>query len=578
MLRFNFFIPKEFLTSFPKVFLIIVFLKVVFLYLSNIYFVPWRFFGLLEYKKLLISHILSYSLFTLIFLFFKNFFTPFPRSVIIIDFFISLIFLGFIRVSKRLIFETSKNSNNKKATIIIGAGKTGERIARELLTENKSEFYPIGFLDDSDTKQGTYIHGIKVLGKIDDLENIAKRHDIKALIIAIPSLPYKRVKSIFNKAKEVGINEIKIVPTIEKLGSDIAGIKDLKDISLEDLLARKPVEIDLKTVKSFINNKVVLVTGAGGSIGSEIVRQLVKFNPKNILAFDIDETELFNLENELKEDRVKYIVGDIKDKDKLKQIFKNNKIDVIFHAAAYKHVPIMERFPEEAVKVNIFGTRNLVELAVNYNVEKFVNISTDKAVNPTSIMGATKRFAEMICSSYNSLNKTKFCSVRFGNVLGSRGSVIPLFLKQIKEGGPVTVTHPEMKRYFMTIPEAVLLVFQAAAMSNGGEVFVLDMGEPVKIVNLAEELIRLNGFEPYKDIEIVFIGLRPGEKLFEELLTAEEGTIATKHEKIFIARTVLTNREEIEKYIKKLMITINNTSDFEEIRNILKNIVPFYKK
>ena len=341
--------------------------------------------------------------------------------------------------------------------------------------------------------------------------------------------------------------------------------------------------MDLKKFSEFLFGKKILVTGAAGSIGSEIVRQLVKFNPAEIVAFEIDETELHNLQLELKDSlknkKIKFVpvVGDVRDEKKVNEVFSRFKPNIVFHAAAYKHVPLMEFFPEESVKTNVFGTYNVAIASVNNGVDKFVNISTDKAVNPTSVMGATKRLAEIICRVLNDLGKTKFISVRFGNVLGSRGSVVPIFLEQIKKGGPVTVTHPEMKRYFMTIPEAVLLVLQAAAMGEGGEVFVLDMGEPVKIVKLAEELIKLQGLEPYKDIDIVFTGLRPGEKLFEELLTAEEGTDRTYHEKIYKARIKKNlSLNELKNLLDVLRRVIDEGSA-DDIKAVLRKYIPFYK-
>ena len=351
----------------------------------------------------------------------------------------------------------------------------------------------------------------------------------------------------------------------------------MKDISIEDLLAREVADIDVEKVSLLVKDKVVMVTGAGGSIGSEIIRQLLKFEPKRIVAYEIDETELHGLGLELDNPVLETVVGDVRDLEKLDRIMDRYKPSVVFHAAAYKHVPMMEYFPEEAVKTNIAGTRNLVECSIKYGVDKLVNISTDKAVNPTSIMGATKRVSEMICRSYNKESKTKFVSVRFGNVLGSRGSAVPIFIEQIKKGGPVTVTHPDMKRYFMSIPEAVLLVFQAAAMGEGGEVFVLDMGEPIKIVELVERLIKLEGLKPYRDIDIKFTGIRPGEKLFEELLTAEEGTLKTKHSKIYIANMPNPlDVSQINEYVKELSYTAN--SSISKIKSKLQQMIPFYKE
>jgi FlaA1/EpsC-like NDP-sugar epimerase len=484
-------------------------------------------------------------------------------------------------MSRRIYRELFTKNNKGKKTIIIGAGATGERIARGLKTT--SEFRPIFFLDDNDMKIGTKIHNIPILGKIKDLPFLIEKYDIDTAIIAIPSLTHKKIREIFNLLTSYNIKDIKIVPSLSKLPSDIISVKDLRDISIEDILSREAIKIEEEKIKDFLKGKKIFVSGAGGSIGSEIVRQLIKFEPDTIVAFEIDETELYNLSLEIKEElkkkNIKFfpLVGDIRDKNKLEKIFKTYKPNIVFHSAAYKHVPLMEEFPEEAIKTNVLGTYNLALVSLNNNVEKFINISTDKAVNPSSIMGATKRLAEMICSSLNELGRTKFISVRFGNVLGSRGSVIPIFLEQIKNGGPLTVTHPEMKRYFMTISEAVLLVFQAATMGKGGEVFVLDMGEPIKIVKLAETLIKLHGLEPYKDIDIVFTGLRPGEKLFEELLTAEEGTDKTYHKKIFIAKiSDKLSLEEVKNLIRLLQNAENMSAN--EIKEILKKYIRFYNE
>ena len=565
---------------------VFVLLKIVLFAKNRLYSISWRFVSIEEFFKINISLITSFLLISffnyLVYIKLKRF--TIPRSVPFVDFFISLFLISFFRISKRLYKEKILKNNDlskKSKALIIGAGITGERIVRELLQSKRSEYYPVGFLDDNPLKQNTYIHNIKVLGPIALLDKILKEENIDVIIIAIPTLPHKKIKEIYNIAQKNNINDIKIVPTISNLPQNLITFKDLRDIKLEDLLAREPVSIDTKLISDLVNNKTILVTGGAGSIGSEIVRQLIKYKPKKILVFEIDETEIHNLSLELEmlmkrlglEVEMDYIVGDIKDYKKLNLVFKDSKIDVVFHAAAYKHVPLMEFFPEEAVKTNVFGTYNLAKLSCDFGVKKFVNISTDKAVNPTNIMGATKRLGEMICNGFQSLRKTKFISVRFGNVLGSRGSVIPIFLEQIKNQGRVTVTHPEVKRYFMTIPEAVLLVFQAASMGEGGEVFVLDMGEPVKIVRLAEELIKLNGLTPYQDVEIVFTGLRPGEKLFEELLTAEEGVVSSRHSKIFIAKiTKVKSLQQIEEYLKSFKKIIDS-GEYPRLKEKLQEII-----
>ena len=584
LLRFEFYIPERYISVIPYWLLFFVMFKIGIFWALGIYKINWRFVGLNEFFKMVVG-LFSFSfLFLIIDVLLQNTYSnlSIPKSVFIIDFFISLFLVSTVRISKRVYFEIlNRNKNEGKKTLIIGAGSTGERIAREL--KRNKDYEPVCFLDDDPMKIGTRIHEIPVIDKIDKIEEIVKENRIQTVVIAIPSLTHKKVKRIFDKLSSLGIDDIKIVPSISKLPKKSISVKDLRDISIEDLLSREPINIEMEKIRNFLKGKRIFISGAGGSIGSEIVRKLLDFDPYVLIPFEIDETELHNLMLEIGKKAEKKninlypIVGDIRDKEKLNEVFKKYKPDIVFHAAAYKHVPLMEFFPEEAVKTNIFGTYNMATASIENDVEKFVNISTDKAVNPTSIMGATKRMAEMICSMLNDVGKTKFISVRFGNVLGSRGSVIPIFLEQIKKGGPVTVTHPEMKRYFMTISEAVLLVFQAATMGKGGEVFVLDMGEPVKIVNLAEELIKLQGLEPYKDIDIVFTGLRPGEKLFEELLTAEEGTEKTYHKKVFVAKISRNlSIEEINKILETLTYLSKNSPD--KIKDFLKELIPFYKE
>ncbi len=586
LLRFDFNIPERYQNTIPYWIPVFVFSKIILFWLLKIYQVNWRFVGLNEFFKI-ISGLFSFSLVVLIvdlFLQMKYIDYSIPKSVILIDFFVSLFLVSLIRILKRVYIEIIKKGENKgKRTLIVGAESTGERIARELIRSPDYDYCPVCFVDDDPMKIGTRIHGIPVVGSLNDISDVVKGNKIETVIIAIPSLTHKETRKIFDLLSNLGVRDIKIVPDLSKLSTESITIRDLKDISIEDLLSREPIKIEKEKIKNFLKDKIILVSGAGGSIGSEIVRQLLEFCPKSIIALEIDETELYNLYLEVKskaeEKGIGFIpvIADIRDKKKLEKIFYEYKPEIVFHAAAYKHVPLMEYFPEEAVRTNIFGTYNMAIAALESRVEKFINISTDKAVNPTSIMGATKRMAEIICKALNELKKTKYVSVRFGNVLGSRGSVIPIFLKQIRKGGPVTVTHPEMKRYFMTIPEAVLLVFQAAAMGKGGEVFVLDMGEPVKIVKLAEELIKLQGLEPYKDVDIVFTGLRPGEKLFEELLTAEEGTDRTYHEKIYVAKIKSNlSKEQIEKIIAELQDSLKKF-DKVRLKQILRRYVPFYE-
>lgn len=487
--------------------------------------------------------------------------------------------IGGFRISKRVYNGLVKSPRNRsKHTIIFGAESEGEQILRDILTNNQRNLSVYGIFDDRQM-QGLFLHGVRVLGGSRKMVEYIQNYPVDLLIVACPEYPKRALKKIIDEIKLIRPEmEIKVLPSFHSLTDDPVGVRHIRDISIEDILGREPVNIDINSIKASISDKTVLITGAGGSIGSELVRQCANLKPKKLIALDIDETELFYLENECKKIDVDITpcVASVTDEIKINQIFGKYKPDVIFHAAAYKHVPMMESFPGEAIKVNIGGTRLVASLACKHRVQKFILISTDKAVNPANVMGATKRVAEELCMAYNGAGVTRFISVRFGNVLGSRGSVVPLFIEQIKCGGPVTLTDPEMKRYFMTIPEAVLLVMQAGSMGNGGEVFVLDMGEPVKILDMAKDLIRLHGLEPYKDIQIEITGLRPGEKLFEELLNAEEGVIETEHEEIFKAlcsrklTTELLNAKITE------LFDLLKEENTEPVRSLLKTIVPTY--
>jgi FlaA1/EpsC-like NDP-sugar epimerase len=444
----------------------------------------------------------------------------------------------------------------QKKTLIIGAGNAGEQIVRDMRRTKDSPYLPVAFVDDDPAKKKVMIHGIKVVGNRKDIPQIVRNLDVALAVIAMPSVPSEEIRTIVSFLHKAGISEIRIIPGTREIMSRNISILDIKKIDLKDLLSREPVEIEYSQLRKNLEGKKILITGAGGSIGAELGRQIAQFDPNLLALLDFDETELFHISQELREShpglKLFPVLGDILNKEKMAALFHEMTPQLVFHAAAYKHVPVMENFPEEAIRVNILGTRILADLSLQCGVEKFIFISTDKAVNPTSLMGASKRVAEMVITDLNHQEKTHFVAVRFGNVLGSRGSVIPIFQEQIKKGGPVTITHPDMKRYFMTIPEAVLLVLQAGSMGHGGEVFVLDMGEQAKIYDVACELIRLSGLEPHKDIPVVFTGIRPGEKLFEEVLTAEEGVEPTTHPKIYKAKIKRSLgpdilREKIEK-------------------------------
>jgi FlaA1/EpsC-like NDP-sugar epimerase len=580
-LRFEFSFPARYALRASYWTAGLVVFKIWLLYLFNIYNLNWSFVGITELSYILKAWFVAVLTIYAVNLILRGAVVQWnlPLSVIFIDSVLSFGMFGFLRISKRLFLEMFSKIGIRKRTLIVGIDFTSERLVKELKASKANKLFPIAFIDEDKMRIGTQINGIPVYGGLEKIEKIIEEDKIDSVLINLPSASHKTIGEIFEIINKVGVDDIKIVPRIDEFNKEINVVRDIKDLDIEDLLTRQSVKVDFEDIRNFLKDHTILVSGAAGSIGSEIIRKLVHFGVKHIIGYEIDETEIFNLEAEIEksitEDQtVDFVVGDVRDREKLLRTFERFRPDIIFHASAYKHVPLMESFPEEAVKTNILGTLNLAQLAIQYNVKKFINISTDKAVNPTSIMGASKRFSEIVCSALNG-NGTMFMSVRFGNVLGSRGSVIPLFLEQIKNGGPVTVTHPDIERYFMSIPEAVLLVFQAAYIGKkGGEVFVLDMGEPVKIVDLAENLVRLNKMEPYKDIDIVFCGLRPGEKLFEELLTAEEGTDTTTHSKIYIARNSShMDPDSLKAAIEELKKSLENPGT---IKTILKKYIPYY--
>lgn len=562
-------------------------IKLVSLTAFGLYNVSWRFFGLRDLIRLAYSLTLSFLFLGMTLFLIKGYapYNAFPRSILISDYYLSLFLLGSLRISKRVYLEglkrTLKLDREKSALLIIGAGSAGEQIVREIIRNKNSSYLPVGFIDDDPAKRGINIHGIRVLGKREDIPDIIRRNRVDEALIAIPSASSKQIKEIVEIIRDSSaIEKIRILPSIADLLDGKVTITDIHEISLDDLLGRDKREINSEAIKAFTQDKRVLITGAAGSIGFEIVRAVLQFEPKKLILLDNDETEIFNLLGRLRsaEDKIIPVIGDVRDETKVKSVFKKWAPQIVMHSAAYKHVPLLEFFPEEAVKTNVLGTKILAELSLNSGVDKFVLISTDKAINPISVMGATKRVGEELLKALNCSNKTKFISVRFGNVLGSRGSVIPVFQEQIKRGGPVVVTHPEMKRYFMTISEAVLLVLEAAASGFGGEVFVLDMGEPIKIVDLAKEMIRLSGHQPDIDIPIVFSRIRPGEKIFEELFGTEEDVEPTAYKKIFKVKD--TKRKDPAFVLKKIDDLIQTSYEEDskiKIIQALKEIVPTYK-
>ena len=473
------------------------------------------------------------------------------------------------------------SSSDVSRVLIIGGGNGGSMVINELYNNPQLNKVPVAIVDDDRSKIGRIMHGVPILDSTYEIESIVKKMKIDEIIFSIASINNERKQEILKICNQTKCR-VRTIPGIYEIIDGKVDIKKIRDVEIKDLLGRKPVEVNLNEISRYITDKVVLVTGGGGSIGSELCRQIAANNPKMLIIVDIYENNAYEIEQELirlykGNINLKTIIASIRDVKRMDRIFEQYNPNVVFHAAAHKHVPLMEVSPGEAIKNNVFGTKNIAELSHKYGVSRFVLISTDKAVNPTNIMGATKRAAEMIIQTMNECSKTEFVAVRFGNVLGSNGSVIPLFKKQIEEGGPITVTHPEIIRYFMTIPEAVQLVIQAGSMAKGGEIFILDMGQPVKILDLATNLIKLSGLEPGKDIKINYSGLRPGEKLYEELLMAEEGIIDTQHEKIFIGKPIELDKDFLYTKLDELKERVHN-EDVDSIESLMKEIVTTYKK
>ncbi|GAA0076899.1 nucleoside-diphosphate sugar epimerase/dehydratase [Clostridium sp. CTA-5] len=506
-----------------------------------------------------------------------------PLNISVVGILLTIFFvLGYrilYRVYRRtLLYIPFKYSSDQRRVMIVGAGSAGTMIINEMMARRELKYNPIVLIDDDKSKLGRRISGVKVEGNRYDIPYIAGEQEIDLILIAIPSLDAKNKSEIIEICKNTNC-KLQIIPGMYEILSGDATVSRIKDVDLEDLLGRDPIQLDNKGISDYIKDKVILVTGGGGSIGSELCRQIANYNPKKLIIFDIYENNVYDIQNELKEEypdlSLKVLIGSVRDKSRIREVFKKHKINVVFHAAAHKHVPLMEDSPKEAVKNNVFGTLNVATEASLANIDRFVLISTDKAVNPTNIMGATKRLCEMIIQAMDKQSKTEFVAVRFGNVLGSNGSVIPLFKRQIAHGGPVTLTHKKIVRYFMLIPEAAQLVLQAGAFAKGGEIFVLDMGKPVKIYDLACDLIKLSGFEPNRDIKIVVTGLRPGEKLYEELLMSEEGLKDTEHKKIYIGKPTFESMDTLKQKLDQLE-NLLELDDIAEIKYQMQRIVPTY--
>ncbi len=500
-----------------------------------------------------------------------------PYSIIIIDYFTTVFSITAFRILVKSIYMELKNpSSKKKEVIIYGAGESGLITKRSLDRDAGSRFKVIAFVDDDPVKSGKTVEGIKIYNADDDLEDLLRSNNVTQLIISIQNISTIRKQQIIEKCLPYDVNILNVPPVNSWINGELS-FKQIKNIKIEDLLEREPIRLDVESIRGQLSGKTILITGGAGSIGSEIVRQILPFQPRYLIVLDQAESPLYELELEIREKyrwtQFETVIADIRQADRMRRVFDVFKPQVVFHAAAYKHVPIMEHNPSEAILTNVHGTQILADLAHEYQVEKFVMVSTDKAVNPTNIMGATKRIAEIYCQSLSRISSTKFITTRFGNVLDSNGSVIPRFKRQIDEGGPITVTHPDVTRYFMTIPEACQLVLEAGAMGNGAEIFIFDMGQSIRIIDLARKMVKLSGLTLGKDIQVEFTGLRPGEKIFEELLADKETTLPTHHEKIMIARVREYNFEEISKEINNL-INLFRTQNNESIVKKMKEIVP----
>ena len=504
-----------------------------------------------------------------------------PRSYFVLSFMALSAEEGLVRLSYRIlttIHLPGKQLKDGRRVLIAGAGTSGAVILKEMQTSPYAEGYVVCFVDDDKNKVGKILNGVPIAGKREDIPGLVEKYKVDEIYIAMPSAPAKDRKEIIEICRETGCR-VKILPGIYQLLNGEVSVGKLREVEIEDLLGREPVRVNMDEILDYVRGKVVLVTGGGGSIGSELCRQIAGHQPKQLIVFDVYENNAYDLQQELKEKfpglNLVVLIGSVRNTHRVESVFEKYRPEIVYHAAAHKHVPLMEDSPNEAIKNNVFGTYKTAKAADKYGTKRFVLISTDKAVNPTNIMGASKRMCEMVVQMMNAKSKTDFVAVRFGNVLGSNGSVIPLFKKQIEQGGPVTVTHPEIIRYFMTIPEAVSLVLQAGAYAKGGEIFVLDMGEPVKILDLAKNLIRLSGYEPDEDIPITFTGLRPGEKLYEELLMDEEGLQDTPNKLIHIGKPIAFDMEEFSEQMDRLYEVAN--LDSEAIRGEVKRIVPTYQ-
>ena len=560
--------------------------NVLFLYFTKRYKVIWKYASPIDYCVVALAPIFSSVLLVLcavVFYILEMHHMHLPKNIYIINFILSEIAICFPRAFFRIYSKLygrreSIHSVKTKKIMIIGAGEAAQVLINDIASNlHFANSEVVCAIDDDETKTGKFINGVRIAGTRHDIVTCAKRYSIDIIIFAIPSMSKNERREILEICSQTGC-ELKTMPSIEdSVNND--GKNPVTDVKIEDLLERMPIKLDMKEKMKYVMGKVVMVTGGGGSIGSELCRQIVRYNPKLLIIFDIYENNAYDIQNELRanypEANVLALIGSVRDSERMENVFSKYRPEIVYHAAAHKHVPLMEDSPNEAIKNNVFGTYKTAEMADKYGTKRFVLISTDKAVNPTNVMGASKRMCEMVVQSFARKSKTEFVAVRFGNVLGSNGSVIPFFKKQIERGGPVTVTHPDIIRYFMTIPEAVSLVLTAGAMAKGGEIFVLDMGKPVKILDLAKNMIRLMGYKVNEDIKIEFTGLRPGEKLYEELLMGEEGLQNTENDLIHVGKPIEFDEEWFKERLDNLKANMYNDSC--DIRNLIHEIVPTYK-
>ena len=579
VLRFNGLIEKQYLDHANALVIIVVALSVIIFSLNRLYHSLWQFASVIELKNILIATLLSSFVNIALFEVTGN---KLPRSCYIIYFLLLTMFVGGSRFSYRLIrlikkdFPTKEKRELEKV-MIVGAGEAGEKIYREIYTSQNIYKEVVCFIDDDKTKIGRRIHDVLIYGGRHDIQEACDKYKIDEILVAMPSIDQKEMAEILNICKDTKC-KIKKLPGIYQMVNGDVHLSDFKEVEVQDLLGRDPIEVNLSEIMGYVTNQVVMVTGGGGSIGSELCRQIAAAKPKQLIIVDIYENNAYDIQLELKHDypqlNLETMIASVRNTDKVNDLFKKYHPDIVYHAAAHKHVPLMEDSPNEAVKNNVFGTLNVARACDQYKTKRMILISTDKAVNPTNVMGATKRMCEMIVQTINKQSQTEFVAVRFGNVLGSNGSVIPLFKKQIKAGGPVTVTHPDIIRYFMTIPEAVSLVLQAGAYAKGGEIFILDMGKPVKIADMARNLIKLSGYEPDIDIKIEYTGLRPGEKLYEELLMKEEGLQDTPNKLIHIGKPIELDEDSLFDRLNHLKDEAYKETN--DIRTLIKEIVPTY--